>query len=353
MKRAIAMGAGLCLSILGLVGLPGNASSDTPDPASHTFHEFTFEDLSVFDGRSYVPGWEKIRIAVPNLVRCERQPSSFSDNCSLWISASAETSLSQTVSGPIYQLTRFEAYVFVPGSTTPWRNGGTTVLPFWQAGAPIGTGWNGAPLNFSLKENGTITLRVKQSVSDAEYVAGVDIQIPVSVKSQAEIDAEDAERERASRAAADAAAKAEAKRVAKILGTKLSITCKSGSKTRKVSGDPPACPKGFKNPMASEVTFQAYSKCKLYKKTSGFARAKLQDSGKTLNIDGFGRGYSSTDLNRSDWACLTKTMKVPSSVLNKIGQTRAIDGMVSARFGRIEAFWTYHPDDGLDITFSR
>ncbi len=43
---------------------------------------------------------------------------------------------------------------------------------------------------------------------------------------------------------------------------------------------------------------------------------------------------------------------LPETVLNKMGQTRSIDGMQSYSTEDIEVSWTYHPDHGLEVTYS-
>jgi hypothetical protein len=65
---------------------------------------------------------------------------------------------------------------------------------------------------------------------------------------------------------------------------KLTISCIKGGVTKKVRGESPNCPKGYVNPMAKYLTFQAFSKCRLYKKDAPAFNASLSNSGKTLYI---------------------------------------------------------------------
>jgi len=65
---------------------------------------------------------------------------------------------------------------------------------------------------------------------------------------------------------------------------KLTISCVKGGVTKKVRGESPNCPKGYVNPMAKYLTFQAFSKCQLYKKDAPAFNATLSNSGKTLII---------------------------------------------------------------------
>ena len=201
------------------------------------------------------------------------------------------------------------------------------------------------------------------------------IPIQLSVKTQAQVDAEKAAaadkaaQEKAAREKAEAeqavidaqaalaAEKAEEVRAqeeaAEWRNKKLSITCVKGKVTKKVSGDPPVCPAGYTNPKASYLTFQAFSKCKLYKQDAAVGGAQIEDAGRTLvmhmvpNVEFLINGLTYDHFN-----CAKKILKVPGFVSSKIGSTRAIDGIQSAKWGKLTAFWNYHPDRGLHITFT-
>lgn len=43
---------------------------------------------------------------------------------------------------------------------------------------------------------------------------------------------------------------------------------------------------------------------------------------------------------------------LPDSVITKMGKTRALDGVQTAKGDGVEISWTYHPDDGLEIIYS-
>jgi hypothetical protein len=45
-------------------------------------------------------------------------------------------------------------------------------------------------------------------------------------------------------------------------------------------------------------------------------------------------------------------MNAPSFVTAQIDTTRALDGLQKATWGKLRAFWTYHPDNGLNISFN-
>ena len=159
-------------------------------------------------------------------------------------------------------------------------------------------------------------------------------------------------------AAINAKAKQEAEQAAKLEAArqsakKLTITCKKGGITKLVTGESPTCPTGFKNPQASYLTFQAFSYCKLYKKDAFVGGAQLGDGGRTLILDSVKeRSYQINGLTYSDYNCAVKILKMPEFVAAKVGSTRSIDGMQNAQWGKISAFWNYHPDNGLDMTFT-
>lgn len=92
------------------------------------------------------------------------------------------------------------------------------------------------------------------------------------------------------------------------------------------------------------LTEKAYFLCNL----NNISGASLQDGGRTLTLDGALK-YSITE---SMFNCVTRALVTPSSSLRKIEITRALDGTVESSWGKIHAFWNYHPDNGLNITFS-
>ncbi|WP_181062313.1 MULTISPECIES: hypothetical protein [unclassified Pseudoclavibacter] len=48
---------------------------------------------------------------------------------------------------------------------------------------------------------------------------------------------------------------------------------------------------------------------------------------------------------------MLSSLDVPASTVSKIEQTRALDGRQDDSWDDLEASWTYHPDDGLNIVF--
>ena len=96
--------------------------------------------------------------------------------------------------------------------------------------------------------------------------------------------------------------------------------------------------------LSKYLTERAYYACRL----EGVYGAELQDGGKTLSIDS---AYL-YGLDDSQFTCVEKYLAMPASVKNHIGMTRALDGIQKDSWTHMSAFWNYHPDSGLDITFT-
>jgi hypothetical protein len=134
-------------------------------------------------------------------------------------------------------------------------------------------------------------------------------------------------------------------------------TCNASAKSKKVtySGTTYICLKtGSKyawadyGPIAAKsakwLTEKAYYLCNL----GGKYGVTLEDGGKTLTLDGVYKYF----ISEKDYKCVATALAMPASAEKRIGFTRALDGMQEARWGQINAFWNYHPDSGLNITFS-
>ncbi len=198
----------------------------------------------------------------------------------------------------------------------------------------------------------------RKAIADAVKKAAADKAAADKAAADARAAADRAAAE--ARAAADRAA-AEARAAADRAATqaaqdakKLTITCKKGIESRQVIGESPVCPTGFTNALDIHLTFKAYSNCKLYKKDSSIAGVALLDNGATLKFSYAGK-YSSVSASAasySDVACSLSVMNAPSFVTAQIDTTRALDGLQKATWGKLSAFWTYHPDSGLNISFN-
>jgi hypothetical protein len=73
------------------------------------------------------------------------------------------------------------------------------------------------------------------------------------------------------------------------------------------------------------------------------------DDGSSLELDMEGEDYGSGELSFTNIACALEELDIPDSVMSKMDSTRSLDGRVTEDWNGIEANWTYHPDDGLDV----
>jgi hypothetical protein len=73
------------------------------------------------------------------------------------------------------------------------------------------------------------------------------------------------------------------------------------------------------------------------------------DDGSSLELDMEGDDYGSGELSFTNVACALEELDIPDSVMSKMDSTRSLDGRVTEDWDGIEATWTYHPDDGLDV----
>jgi len=88
---------------------------------------------------------------------------------------------------------------------------------------------------------------------------------------------------------------------------------------------------------------------------AAFAKAKeecgvvagylVEDAGKTLVLT-VGGAFVST----SAAACVFDKLGVPDAVRQHVSTTRALDGQQTDSWTGYSARWTYHPDDGLQMT---
>lgn len=78
----------------------------------------------------------------------------------------------------------------------------------------------------------------------------------------------------------------------------------------------------------------------------------LGDDGNTLILDMAGEEDIGL-LSYDDVDCVLSALDTPSSVRVLMGSTRALDGRQSAEWDGIEASWSYHPDNGLDVLLTQ
>jgi hypothetical protein len=84
---------------------------------------------------------------------------------------------------------------------------------------------------------------------------------------------------------------------------------------------------------------------------SGSSDVQVGDDGDTLTIDRMGAEVS-PGATFTQFDCIIEELDVPDSVVDRIENTRALDGYQDATFGEFAASWTYHPEDGLNMTIT-
>lgn len=79
------------------------------------------------------------------------------------------------------------------------------------------------------------------------------------------------------------------------------------------------------------------------------ANASVRDSGASLYIDGNGGSDFAIYLEAEHTNCILKELGAPTSIFDRMGQTRALDGTLEGEWDDLIARWSYHPDNGLDV----
>lgn len=79
--------------------------------------------------------------------------------------------------------------------------------------------------------------------------------------------------------------------------------------------------------------------------------ARIGDAGSSLIIDHQGEdevaGLTTLQLD-----CIIDALGTPESVVEQMQTTTAMQGRQTATWADLDASWTYHPDNGLDLIFS-
>lgn len=93
----------------------------------------------------------------------------------------------------------------------------------------------------------------------------------------------------------------------------------------------------------------------IYNKCCDSEWASVASDGSYLSID---TNPNDSKFNDSESAAIAgifavnEALGLPDSIINKMGKTRALDGMQTAKGDGVEISWTYHPDHGLEIIYS-
>lgn len=77
---------------------------------------------------------------------------------------------------------------------------------------------------------------------------------------------------------------------------------------------------------------------------------RVADAGASLTLDTNGKEDATGD-DFSTVECVLDALAAPTFVREHITSTRALDGQQEDEWSGMRARWTYHPDDGLQITF--
>lgn len=83
--------------------------------------------------------------------------------------------------------------------------------------------------------------------------------------------------------------------------------------------------------------------------------AKVGADGSYLSIDTNPDDYSdySNDDAVEGVVQTIYALDLPSSLIEELSSTRALDGRLSKTYGNITVSWSYHPDNGLEILFTQ
>lgn len=80
----------------------------------------------------------------------------------------------------------------------------------------------------------------------------------------------------------------------------------------------------------------------------------VADEGKTIRLHVLGEDSSNIDVftvaSLDNAICILDELEAPTAVRDHISQTRALDGQQTDEWGSFSARWTYHPDEGLQMT---
>jgi hypothetical protein len=76
---------------------------------------------------------------------------------------------------------------------------------------------------------------------------------------------------------------------------------------------------------------------------------QVADGGKTLILNVINPEAGLGPVSPENLACVLRELGTPAYVVAQMAQTRALDGRQTATWGDLEASWTYHPDNGLNL----
>lgn len=79
----------------------------------------------------------------------------------------------------------------------------------------------------------------------------------------------------------------------------------------------------------------------------------IAEDGKSMKVDTnpdnvSGKNYGSV---LADIQTINEQLGLPSSLIDKMEGTRALDGRQEETYGKVAVSWTYHPDSGLEVLY--
>jgi hypothetical protein len=323
------------LAVVGLIGsgVPANAFGWGKEIDSLPTGDFVRATWSAVEGYPFNAASATYEIAFPSSVKCSYPTFNAVGECkgnfySRWVSGSK-----LALNPNFYLYTGMD-----PDKAVSFR----------LSGAPSSPSWYEQSFTFWVSQSVTGTLRGDNqfgqpswmSPSTSHVVTFAPQTIPITVQTKAETERDIL---LAKKVLAD-----------QLRAVKLTISCKKGSKTIRVTGDPPKCPSGSTALLGKNKAFQAYSTCKLYKKRTGDSRAELIDGGRTLSINSYQALWNEPELELSveNMDCLLRIMKVPSSVIRRINGTRPIDGYIEIKYPGGLIGYSIDLEGSLNATFT-
>lgn len=76
----------------------------------------------------------------------------------------------------------------------------------------------------------------------------------------------------------------------------------------------------------------------------------MADGGSSATMRSKSSSVSEPTTNLDGMTCVLKRLGVSSAALEHVASTRALDGQQTEEWDGFKARWTFHPDDGLQMT---
>ena len=105
------------------------------------------------------------------------------------------------------------------------------------------------------------------------------------------------------------------------------------------------------------VAFQLFGQSQVFSEAAEACLASdrngvtVDDGGGAMYLNGEGEESAGVDVLTQ--ICILNELNVPDSVYDRIASTTSLMGVQDATWDNYEASWTYHPNNGLDISIER